>query len=106
MYTLLFYTKRHHNIIYFNTLFAIYTFFNLFVAGPSSPVKDDIAIIMYTSGSTGVPKGVYLTHQNMIATLKAFTDRMVLYSDDVLLGFLPLAHVYELLAGEYHELVS
>lgn len=53
---------------------------------------------MYTSGSTGVPKGVLLTHKNIVATLKAFCDAVEIKSDDVFLGFLPLAHVFELLA--------
>ncbi|PSN39553.1 Long-chain-fatty-acid--CoA ligase 3 [Blattella germanica] len=62
------------------------------------PGPDDIAIIMYTSGSTGVPKGVLITHKNMMGTLKAFSDAVVIYHDDVFLGYLPLAHVFELLA--------
>lgn len=61
------------------------------------PKADDIAIIMYTSGSTGVPKGVMLQHKNLIATLKAFCDAADIYETDVMIGFLPLAHVYELL---------
>lgn len=52
---------------------------------------------MYTSGSTGVPKGVILLHSNLIATMKAFCDSTVIYEDDILIGFLPLAHVFELL---------
>ncbi|KAJ8674122.1 hypothetical protein QAD02_005384 [Eretmocerus hayati] len=63
-----------------------------------SPNSDDTAIIMYTSGSTGVPKGVLLSHKNAIATLKAYCDVVVIKDDDIFMGFLPLAHVFELLS--------
>nr|CAH7730732.1 unnamed protein product [Callosobruchus chinensis] len=62
-----------------------------------APTKDDIAIIMYTSGSTGVPKGVMLQHKNLIATFKAFCDLTRMIDGDTMMGYLPLAHVFELL---------
>ncbi|KAF4526898.1 hypothetical protein B566_EDAN014520 [Ephemera danica] len=62
------------------------------------PCPDDTAIIMYTSGSTGVPKGVLLTHRNMMTTVRSFSDAVDIYHDDVFMGYLPLAHVFELLS--------
>lgn len=71
---------------------------NLSNAELVSPATDNIAIIMYTSGSTGVPKGVLLTHKNILTSLKAYCTAVKTYEDDVFFGFLPLAHVFELLA--------
>ncbi len=59
----------------------------------------DPAIIMYTSGSTGVPKGVVLPHESLISTVRAFHFAMDSpRPDDIYLGYLPLAHIMELLA--------
>jgi long-chain acyl-CoA synthetase len=63
-----------------------------------SPNSEDTAIVMYTSGSTGIPKGVLLSHKNVIATLQAYCNAVVIKSDDVFMGYLPLAHVFELLS--------
>merc|ERR1719334_1730351 len=64
---------------------------------PSSPSPSTPAIIMYTSGSTGTPKGVVLTHGNMTTTLSALLYNLNTGPEDVYIGYLPLAHVLELL---------
>ncbi len=55
---------------------------------------DSILTIIYTSGTTGVPKGVVLTHANMIYEGDAVVSADVVRKDDVQLLFLPLAHVF------------
>jgi long-chain acyl-CoA synthetase len=62
-----------------------------------SPVAADIAVIMYTSGSTGLPKGVMMTHGNIVATAAAVMKILPgLGNKDVYLAYLPLAHILEL----------
>lgn len=63
------------------------------------PLSADIAVIMYTSGSTGLPKGVMMSHGNVLATVAAvMTIVPGLGSKDVYLAYLPLAHILELAA--------
>jgi amino acid adenylation domain-containing protein len=56
----------------------------------------DLAMIVYTSGSTGFPKGVMMTHQNVVAAASSITAYLESAADDVVLSVLPLAFDYGL----------
>ena len=57
---------------------------------------DQVAVILYTTGTTGAPKGVMLTHGNLIFAAEASRDLRALTPDDLVYGALPLTHVFGL----------
>lgn len=69
-------------------------------APPAPPIApDDLATIVYTSGTTGRPKGVMLSHRNIIANAHAAGSLIDFGPDDRFLSFLPLSHMLERTAG-------
>jgi long-chain acyl-CoA synthetase len=67
---------------------------------------DDLATIMYTSGTTGNPKGVMLTHDNLLSNACATLAAQPPPADDVGLNWLPLSHIYARTVDHYQQLAS
>ena len=65
-----------------------------FEARSAAARPDDLITLVYTSGTTGRPKGVMLTHGNAVAECHALENAMSFGDDDVVLSFLPLAHIF------------
>ena len=57
--------------------------------------EDDLATIIYTSGTTGVPKGVMLSHKNIISNIKATITLLPINCDKRTVSFLPMSHIFE-----------
>ncbi|KAJ4365199.1 hypothetical protein N0V83_008817 [Neocucurbitaria cava] len=80
------------------------------LAGKSTPVEtaqpDDVAMVLHTSGTTGRPKAVPLTHRNLLRTMKNIQGTYQLTPKDRTMLVMPLFHVHGLLAGFLAPLAS
>ncbi len=63
--------------------------------------EDDLCTIIYTSGTTGEPKGVMLSHKNILSNVNSALENFPISKDDIFLSFLPLCHIFERMGGYY-----
>ncbi|OGU17725.1 MAG: AMP-dependent synthetase, partial [Geobacteraceae bacterium GWC2_53_11] len=71
-------------------------------AGIDRISPEDMLTLIYTSGTTGIPKGVMLSHNNILTNTRYLTEQSkAIGKDDTLLSFLPLSHILERTAGYY-----
>ena len=63
--------------------------------------RDDLATIIYTSGTTGPPKGVMLSHGNLLSNAEATLETSAMHPSDVLLSWLPYSHIYARTVDHY-----
>lgn len=69
---------------------------------PHIPKEDEVFSIIYTSGNTGTPKGVMLTHKNIISQLYDINQLIKLDKEEIVLSLLPLAHIFERTVMSYY----
>lgn len=76
-------------------------------AGIDRIMPEDMLTLIYTSGTTGIPKGVMLSHRNILTNIRFLTEQSgAIGKDDTLLSFLPLSHILERTAGYYLTLYN
>ena len=69
-------------------------------------LPESLAAIVYTSGTTGKPKGVMLTHRNVVSNVGAILKIFDVHSGDQFLSFLPLSHTFERTVGYYAPIAA
>lgn len=69
---------------------------------PHKAQEDEVFSIIYTSGNTGTPKGVMLTHKNIVSQLHDINTLINLQQEEIALSLLPLAHIFERTVMSYY----
>ncbi|TVY12925.1 Acyl-CoA synthetase FUM16 [Lachnellula arida] len=89
--------KTAHEHLKVLSFSALVTLGSMNLVAPVPPKTDDLCCIMYTSGSTGNPKGVLLTHKNIVGAMAGIQAIVgpFLGPGDILIAYLPLAHIFE-----------
>ncbi len=72
----------------------------------ASRQAEDLAILVYTSGTTGKPKGAMISHKNVLVTVDGYQDSFPQGPEDERIAFLPLCHIAERVGGQYHSMFS
>lgn len=62
---------------------------------------EDLATVVYTSGTTGIPKGVMVLHRNIQFICQTLSVNVGFHPDDITLSFLPLSHIFERVGGQF-----
>jgi long-chain acyl-CoA synthetase len=94
-------TGAEQGVVVFDELLASEGDPDAIEAARAAVEPDDLLTLIYTSGTTGPPKGVQLTHSNMMVAVQAFEDLIHFPEGARVVSYLPMAHIAERAVGHY-----